>query len=97
MADGDGIRFIHQAIRRRTLSLSFRIGGLLPAERTAPGPLLATEWCEEDWTRWRERQVLDPEDFGFPATRLGRTAPSPRTSKHGSNVRVCTAGPWTTS
>jgi len=67
VADGDGIRFIHQAIRRRTLSLSFRIGDLLPAERTAPGPLLATEWSAEDWTRWRERQVVDPDDLGFPA------------------------------
>ncbi|MDV7214341.1 IclR family transcriptional regulator domain-containing protein [Streptomyces prunicolor] len=67
VADGDGIRFIHQAIRRRTLSLSFRIGDLLPAERTAPGPLLATEWSAENWTQWRERQVVDPDDLGFPA------------------------------
>ncbi|MET9850659.1 IclR family transcriptional regulator domain-containing protein [Streptomyces ossamyceticus] len=67
VADGDGIRFIHQAIRRRALSLSFRIGDLLPAERTAPGPLLATEWSAQDWARWRERQLADPEDLGFPA------------------------------
>ncbi|MDQ1027035.1 IclR family pca regulon transcriptional regulator [Streptomyces umbrinus] len=65
--DGDGIRFIHQAIRRRVLSLSFRIGDLLPAERTAPGPLLATEWSAQDWARWRERQITDPEALGFPA------------------------------
>ncbi|MGK5692412.1 IclR family transcriptional regulator domain-containing protein [Streptomyces sp. URMC 128] len=67
VADGDGIRFIHQAIRRRVLSLSFRIGDLLPAERTAPGPLLATEWRAQDWARWRERRLADPEDLGFPA------------------------------
>jgi IclR family pca regulon transcriptional regulator len=67
VADGDGIRFIHQAIRRRALSLSFRIGDLLPAERTAPGPLLATDWSAQDWARWRERQLADPEDLGFPA------------------------------
>lgn len=67
VADGDGIRFIHQAIRRRALSLSFRIGDLLPAERTAPGPLLATQWNAQDWARWRERQLTDPEDRGFPA------------------------------
>jgi len=67
VADGDGIRFIHQAIRRRALSLSFRIGDLLPAERTAPGPLLATEWSAQDWARWRERRLADPEDLGFPA------------------------------
>ncbi|MEU1598428.1 IclR family transcriptional regulator C-terminal domain-containing protein [Streptomyces sp. NPDC005708] len=65
--DRDGIRFIHQATRRRAMSLSFRIGDLLPAERTAPGPLFATEWDEADWKRWRERRATDPEDRGFPA------------------------------
>ncbi|XUL90257.1 IclR family transcriptional regulator domain-containing protein [Streptomyces galilaeus] len=67
VADRDGIRFIHQATRRRAMSLSFRIGDLLPAERTAPGPLFATEWTEQDWARWRERRAADPEDRGFPA------------------------------
>ncbi|MEU9960406.1 IclR family transcriptional regulator C-terminal domain-containing protein [Streptomyces sp. NPDC050982] len=67
VGDRDGIRFIHQATRRRAMSLSFRIGDLLPAERTAPGPLFATEWTGEDWTRWRERRAADPEDHGFPA------------------------------
>ncbi|GAA2654286.1 IclR family transcriptional regulator domain-containing protein [Streptomyces vastus] len=67
VADRDGIRFIHQATRRRAMSLSFRIGDLLPAERTAPGPLFATEWSEKDWARWRERRAADPEDRGFPA------------------------------
>ncbi|WP_055490639.1 IclR family transcriptional regulator C-terminal domain-containing protein [Streptomyces sp. TP-A0356] len=67
VADRDGIRFIHQATRRRAMSLSFRIGDLLPAERTAPGPVFATEWDEEDWARWRARRATDPEDRGFPA------------------------------
>lgn len=67
VADRDGIRFIHQATRRRAMSLSFRIGDLLPAERTAPGPLFATEWTEADWQRWRERRSADPADRGFPA------------------------------
>ncbi|PIB08138.1 IclR family transcriptional regulator [Streptomyces sp. HG99] len=67
VGDRDGIRFIHQATRRRAMSLNFRIGDLLPAERTAPGPLFATEWDEEDWTRWRARRAADPEDRGFPA------------------------------
>ncbi|MDQ1027003.1 IclR family pca regulon transcriptional regulator [Streptomyces umbrinus] len=67
VGDRDGIRFIHQATRRRAMSLSFRIGDLLPAERTAPGPLFATGWADEDWTRWRERRAADPEDHGFPA------------------------------
>ncbi|MFC3572911.1 IclR family transcriptional regulator C-terminal domain-containing protein [Streptomyces yaanensis] len=67
VADRTGIRFIHQATRRRAMSLSFRIGDLLPAERTAPGPLFATEWEKEDWARWHERRAADPEDRGFPA------------------------------
>ncbi|GHF96484.1 IclR family transcriptional regulator domain-containing protein [Streptomyces thermodiastaticus] len=67
VGDRDGIRFIHQATRRRAMSLSFRIGDLLPAERTAPGPLFATEWTETDWRRWRARRAADPEDGTFPA------------------------------
>ncbi|MFD7477763.1 IclR family transcriptional regulator C-terminal domain-containing protein [Streptomyces sp. NPDC059837] len=67
VGDQDGIRFIHQATRRRAMSLSFRIGDLLPAERTAPGPLFATEWGDQEWARWRERRAADPEDRGFPA------------------------------
>ncbi|MFD9037516.1 IclR family transcriptional regulator domain-containing protein [Streptomyces bottropensis] len=65
--DRDGVRFIHQATRRRAMSLSFRIGDLLPAERTAPGPLFATEWEPSDWARWRARRTADPEGRGFPA------------------------------
>ncbi|MFD8734778.1 IclR family transcriptional regulator C-terminal domain-containing protein [Streptomyces sp. NPDC059618] len=65
--DRDGVRFIHQATRRRAMSLSFRVGDLLPAERTAPGALFASEWTEEEWARWRERRTADPEDRGFPA------------------------------
>ncbi|MFD5628588.1 IclR family transcriptional regulator C-terminal domain-containing protein [Streptomyces sp. NPDC127072] len=67
VGDRDGIRFIHQATRRRAMSLSFRIGDLLPAERTAPGPLFATEWGEAEWARWHGRRAADPEDRGFPA------------------------------
>ncbi|WP_159776015.1 IclR family transcriptional regulator domain-containing protein [Streptomyces sp. HM190] len=67
VADRDGVRFIHQATRRRAMSLSFRIGDLLPAERTAPGPLFATEWEPADWARWRARREADPEGRGFPA------------------------------
>lgn len=67
VGDRDGIRFIHQATRRRAMSLSFRIGDLLPAERTAPGPLFATEWTDADWHHWRERRAADPTDHIFPA------------------------------
>ncbi|MGW0499262.1 IclR family transcriptional regulator domain-containing protein [Streptomyces sp. NPDC003007] len=67
VADRDGIRFIHQATRRRAMSLSFRIGDLLPAERTAPGPLFATEWTAADWQHWRDRRAADPRDLSFTA------------------------------
>ncbi|WP_333740024.1 helix-turn-helix domain-containing protein, partial [Streptomyces sp. IBSBF 2806] len=66
VADHDGIRFVHQATRRRAMSLSFRIGDLLPAERTAPGPLFATEWTPEDWQTWRTRLRKDPQNRDFP-------------------------------
>lgn len=66
VADGDGIRFIHQATRRRAMSLSFRIGDLLPAERTAPGPLFAAEWTDEVWQAWRTRRARDPRNSDFP-------------------------------
>lgn len=65
--DGDGIRFVHQATRRRAMSLRFRIGDLLPAERTAPGALFATLWGPEEWRAWRERRARDPEGKGFPS------------------------------
>lgn len=39
--DGGGVRFVSQITRRRTMSLAFRIGDLLPAERCAPGALFA--------------------------------------------------------
>ncbi|MFJ3337750.1 IclR family transcriptional regulator C-terminal domain-containing protein [Streptomyces sp. NPDC086766] len=67
VGDRDGIRFIHQATRRRAMSLSFRIGDLLPAERTAPGPLFASEWTDADWRLWHARRAADPEDRGFTA------------------------------
>ncbi|KOT86745.1 IclR family transcriptional regulator [Streptomyces sp. NRRL F-5755] len=65
--DGDGVRFVHQATRRRAMSLAFRIGDLLPAERGAPGALFAADWDADAWRRWRERRAADPTDAGFPA------------------------------
>ncbi|MDQ1018656.1 IclR family transcriptional regulator domain-containing protein [Streptomyces afghaniensis] len=82
VADRDGIRFIHQATRRRAMSLSFRIGDLLPAERTAPGPLFATEWTDTDWQHWRDRRASDPRDLSF-------TAVPPR--KYGADPHADTA------
>ncbi|MFJ5801973.1 IclR family transcriptional regulator domain-containing protein [Streptomyces decoyicus] len=65
--DADGVRFVHQATRRRAMSLAFRIGDLLPAERGAPGALFADHWDAADWQRWRSRRAADPTDAGFPA------------------------------
>ncbi|GAA3027552.1 IclR family transcriptional regulator domain-containing protein [Actinokineospora globicatena] len=67
VGDGDGVRFVQHATRRRAVSLTFGIGDLLPAERTAAGQLVATGWTEADWARWRERRAADPDDNGFPA------------------------------
>ncbi|GAA3804254.1 IclR family transcriptional regulator C-terminal domain-containing protein [Streptomyces coacervatus] len=77
VADRDGIRFIHQATRRRAMSLSFRIGDLLPAERTAPGSLFATEWTKDEWRQWRERRAADPEGARFPAVPPPHQQPAP--------------------
>ncbi|MDT0388479.1 IclR family transcriptional regulator domain-containing protein [Streptomyces dubilierae] len=77
VADRDGIRFIHQATRRRAMSLSFRIGDLLPAERTAPGPLFATEWTAAHWQRWRERRAADPRDLSYTAVPPRTRGPAP--------------------
>ncbi|MFH9673348.1 IclR family transcriptional regulator C-terminal domain-containing protein [Streptomyces sp. NPDC017405] len=74
VADGDGIRFIHQATRRRALSVSFRIGDLLPAERTAPGALFATEWTDGEWSSWHARRAQDPEGTAFRAVPPGPAA-----------------------
>lgn len=66
VADGDGARFVHQAPRRRAMSVAFGVGDLLPAECGAMGALLAADWTEADWARWRERRAADPDLRGFP-------------------------------
>ncbi|PPK71385.1 IclR family pca regulon transcriptional regulator [Actinokineospora auranticolor] len=66
VGDGDGIRFVYQVTRRRAMSVTFRLGDLLPAERTAAGTVIAASWTDEDWTRWRARRAADPDDRGFP-------------------------------
>ncbi|MFI0898996.1 IclR family transcriptional regulator C-terminal domain-containing protein [Streptomyces sp. NPDC020983] len=65
--DGDAVRFVAQHTRRRALSVSFRVGDVLPAERCAPGPLFAAGWPPQQWAAWRERSAADPRDEGFPA------------------------------
>ncbi|MER6117612.1 IclR family transcriptional regulator C-terminal domain-containing protein [Streptomyces sp. NPDC001743] len=83
VGDDDGIRFIHQATRRRAMSLSFRIGDLLPAERTAPGPLLAAGWDAHQWRRWREQRASDPDGLAFTAV-----PPSPPMTEKDFSVRA---------
>jgi IclR family pca regulon transcriptional regulator len=74
--DGDAVRFVVQETRRRALSVAFRVGDALPAERCAPGPLFAAGWSAGQWAAWRERWAADPRDEGFPAV-PPRTAPRP--------------------
>ncbi|WP_225798902.1 IclR family transcriptional regulator C-terminal domain-containing protein [Streptomyces sp. NK15101] len=77
--DGDGVRFLAQATRRRAMAISFRTGDLLPAERCAPGALFAAAWDAADLDRWRDRRAKDPLDAGFPSVppRPAGTAPAP--------------------
>ncbi|MGN9843327.1 IclR family transcriptional regulator domain-containing protein [Nonomuraea sp. H19] len=49
--DGAGVRFIAQFTRRRTMSVAFRVGDLLPASRCAAGLALldpAAPWAVDD-------------------------------------------------
>jgi IclR family pca regulon transcriptional regulator len=64
--DGDAVRFVRQATRRRTMSVSFRVGDALPAECGAPGAIFAADWGEPDWQRWRLRRRADPGYAAFP-------------------------------
>lgn len=64
--DGTGVRFVAQRTRRRAMSLAFRIGDLVPAERCAAGTVLATAWREAEYDAWRERRRADPRDAAFP-------------------------------
>lgn len=75
--DRDVVRFVHQAARRRAMSLSFRIGDLLPVERGAPGALFAAFWNAQDWQYWRSTRATDrPEDAfrTLPPSRADHTA-----------------------
>ncbi|MBM7172024.1 helix-turn-helix domain-containing protein, partial [Streptomyces sp. G44] len=65
--DGDGVRFVTQAARRRAMSVAFRVGDLLPPERCAPGALFADAWDEERWAAWRARVAAGPVQEACPA------------------------------
>ncbi|WP_317619847.1 IclR family transcriptional regulator domain-containing protein [Nonomuraea phyllanthi] len=54
--DGDGVRFIGQFTRRRAMSVAFRVGDLLPADRCAAGLVLLgppAPWAVDD-------QLIEP-------------------------------------
>ncbi|GGV52577.1 transcriptional regulator [Streptomyces longisporoflavus] len=86
--DGDGVRFVTQAARRRAMSVAFRIGDLLPAERCAPGALFAAEWDEAAWAAWRARLAADPAGEAFPALPPGPACPPPDLADRVERSRV---------
>jgi IclR family pca regulon transcriptional regulator len=61
------VRFIVQIKRRRAMSVAFRVGDALPAERCAPGALFAQDWGEEEFAQWQRRLERDPDYDTFPA------------------------------
>ncbi|GAA0954823.1 IclR family transcriptional regulator domain-containing protein [Actinocorallia libanotica] len=65
VADRAGVRFVAQSPRRRSMSVSFRVGDLLPAERCAPGAVFAADWGPREWERWRGR-AEDETRFALP-------------------------------
>ncbi|NGO73240.1 IclR family transcriptional regulator domain-containing protein [Streptomyces boncukensis] len=58
--DREAVRFVVQHTRRRALSVSFRVGDVLPADRCAPGPLFAADWPP---AHYAARHSRGPEDF----------------------------------
>ena len=77
--DDDAVRFVVQTPRRRALSVTFRTGDALPAERCAPGALFAAEWDERRFERWHARVLADPENAAFPALPRHTAATGPGT------------------
>ncbi|MGI5163692.1 IclR family transcriptional regulator domain-containing protein [Spirillospora sp. CA-253888] len=74
VADRDGVRFVLQSPRRRAMSVSFRVGDLLPAELCAPGAIFAAGWDAGAWRSWERRAAGAAGDvprFSVPAG--GRT------------------------
>ncbi len=63
--DRDGIRFVHQTTRRRAMSLTFRIGDLLPVERTPQGAVFAATWSAQEWAYWHARRATVPDVRAF--------------------------------
>jgi IclR family pca regulon transcriptional regulator len=62
--DGAAVRFVAQHTRRRTLSVSFRVGDALPADRCAAGILFAGDWPPCRYARWA---TCPADGAAFPA------------------------------
>ncbi|MBR7832701.1 helix-turn-helix domain-containing protein [Actinospica durhamensis] len=78
VADRDAVRFIVQIKRRRALSVAFRAGDALPAERCAPGALFAADWDAADFEAWHARLAADPSCDAFAALPRSGRATEPR-------------------
>jgi IclR family pca regulon transcriptional regulator len=65
--DRESVRFVVQVKRRRALSVAFRVGDALPAERCAPGAIFAQGWDEEGFAAWEARVEDDPDYETFSA------------------------------
>ena len=86
--DHDGVRFVTQTTRRRTMSLEFRIGDLLPSERCAPGALFAVGWTERQYADLVCRLEADPSGAGFPAVPARTDGATPQRILDGFTRRV---------
>ncbi|QEV18486.1 IclR family transcriptional regulator domain-containing protein [Streptomyces alboniger] len=89
--DGDGVRFVTQAARRRAMSVAFRIGDLLPPERCAPGALFADAWGEQEWAAWHARVAAVPAHEAYPALPPG-PAPTAAPDLHARVARARETG-----
>ena len=92
--DRDGARLIAQSTRRRAMYLAFHVGGLLPAERSAAGVVLAATWDEERFDGWRDRRTADPLDVGFPAVPTLTAVPTGREAEFRARVAAARANGW---
>lgn len=75
--DRDGARFVVQIPRRRTMTLAFRVGDLLPAERCAPGALFAPHWSTEQRAQWSRRLTSRRLAGGGASTTFSPLPPVP--------------------
>jgi IclR family transcriptional regulator, pca regulon regulatory protein len=94
--DRDGARFVIQVTRRRTMSLAFRIGDLLPAERCAPGALFAPQWSAGQRARWALRLAGTSTGIAFPELPAlpGRLTPPQVEAAFDERIAVAAQAGW---